>query len=261
MNNITNNEKQKNKQDTEIYISKDAKISKGVTFLGKCKIGAGTVVYPNTIIENCEIGANCVIKCGLIENVTTGDNVRIYNNVQFIGKNKIGSNCTIYPNTTIEDCTIGSNCIIKSSFLEKSIINNNVGIGPFAHIRPNSVLDNNCHIGNFVEVKNSFVGAGTKASHLAYVGDADVGSNCNIGCGAIFVNYNGKEKNRTKVGNNCFIGSNCNIVAPVDIADNTYICAGTTVTHNTNEYDFIIGRSRETVKPNKAKNYLKEDKD
>ena len=95
---------------------------------------------------------------------------------------------------------------------------------------------------------------------LAYVGDVDVGDNCNIGCGAIFVNYNGKAKNRTKVGNNCFVGSNCNIVAPVTIADNSYICAGTTLTVDTEVDDFVIGRCRETIKKNRAHVYLGEDK-
>ena len=112
-------------------------------------------------------------------------------------------------------------------------------------------------IGNFVEIKNAKIGEGSKVSHLAYVGDADIGKNCNIGCGAIFVNYNGNTKNRSIVGDDCFIGSNCNIIAPVEIKKGSYICAGTTNTINTNEYDFVIGRSRETVKPERAKKYMK----
>ena len=107
------------------------------------------------------------------------------------------------------------------------------------------------------EIKNATIGKGTAASHLAYVGDADIGQYCNIGCGAIFVNYNGKDKNRTIVEDNCFIGSNCNVVAPVHIKKGSYICAGTTITIDTNEDDFVIGRSRETVKANRAHLYLK----
>ena len=95
-------------------------------------------------------------------------------------------------------------------------------------------------------------------SHLAYVGDADVGKNCNIGCGVIFVNYNGKTKNRSLVGDNCFIGSNCNVIAPVNIASDSYICAGTTITDDVNCGDFVIGRVRQEVKEGRAYKYLKD---
>ena len=186
------------------------------------------------------------------------DEVLIYPNVYILGECKIKKGTVIYPNTTIENSEIGENCIIKSSFIENSVVKNNVEIGPFAHLRPNSVVGDGCKVGNFVEVKNATLGKNTKASHLAYVGDADVGENCNIGCGAIFVNYNGKTKNRTSVGDNCFIGSNCNIVAPVKIEKNSYICAGTTLTVDTENDDFVIGRCREVVKKNRAHNYLKE---
>jgi bifunctional UDP-N-acetylglucosamine pyrophosphorylase/glucosamine-1-phosphate N-acetyltransferase len=97
-------------------------------------------------------------------------------------------------------------------------------------------------------------------SHLAYVGDADLGDNCNIGCGAIFVNYDGVNKHRTSVGNSCFIGSNCNIIAPVSIEDQSYICAGTTVTENIKYDDFVIGRVRQEVKENRAHEYLNKEK-
>ena len=191
--------------------------------------------------------------CFVDENAEIGANVTIYPNVYILGNTKIGDNCVIYPNTTIENSVIGANTVIKSSFIEDSVVKENVQIGPFAHLRPHSVIEDDCKVGNFVEIKNATLGKGTKASHLA-----DVGENCNIGCGAIFVNYNGKSKNRTVVGNNCFIGSNCNIIAPVNIADNSYICAGTTQTIDTENDDFVIGRCREVVKKNRAHNYLKE---
>lgn len=194
------------------------------------------------------------------ETAQIGDDVLIYPNVYILGDSKIGKGTIIYPNTTIENSVIGENCVIKSSFIEDSVVENNVEIGPFAHLRPHSVVKDGCKVGNFVEIKNATLGKGTKASHLAYVGDADVGEGCNIGCGAIFVNYNGKSKNRTTVGDNCFIGSNCNIVAPVNIANNSYICAGTTLTIDTENDDFVIGRCRETIKNGRAHNYLKEIK-
>ena len=108
-----------------------------------------------------------------------------------------------------------------------------------------------------VEIKNAVIGKGSKVSHLAYVGDADIGEGCNIGCGAIFVNYNGREKNRTTVGDNCFIGSNCNVIAPLVIESNSYVCAGTTLTENVKSDDFVIGRVRQQVKENRAHEYLK----
>ena len=191
------------------------------------------------------------------ESVEIAEDVKIYPNVYILGNSKIGKGTVIFPNTTIKDSIIGENCEIKSSYIEESLVKNNVAMGPFAHLRPLSVIEDNCKIGNFVEIKNAVIGKGTAASHLAYVGDADIGENCNIGCGAIFVNYNGKDKNRTIVENNCFIGSNCNVVAPVHIKKGSYICAGTTITIDTNEDDFVIGRCRETVKPNRAHLYLK----
>lgn len=164
------------------------------------------------------------------------------------------------PNNYIVDCKISNDCTIDHSYMEASTIAEKTSIGPFSRLRPNSTIGSNCKIGNFVEIKNSNIGDGSKASHLAYIGDADIGKDCNIGCGAIFVNYNGKSKSRSKIGNNCFIGSNVNVVVPVNIADDSYICTGTTITIDTNPFDFVIGRVRETVKPEYAKKYKKEIK-
>lgn len=158
----------------------------------------------------------------------------------------------------IEDCEIAENVSIKSSYIESSKIGTNSTIGPFAHIRPNSVIGKNCRIGNFCEIKNSTIGNGTKISHLAYVGDAKIGKNCNIGCGVIFVNYNGKIKQQIEIGDNVFVGSNCNLIAPLKIENNVYICAGTTVTQNLFDGDFVIGRAKESIKSNKAYMYLKD---
>ena len=195
---------------------------------------------------------------GLIENtVVIGENVKIYPNVYLLGKTIIGDGTIIYPNTTIIDSVIGKDCSIISSVIEQSTIKDRVSIGPFAHLRPASVIGNECLIGNFVEVKNSTIGDKTHAAHHAYIGDSDVGEKCNIGCGVIFVNYNGHEKNRTIVEDDCFIGSNCNVIAPVHIRKGSYVCAGTTITIDTSPDDFVIGRSREIVKENYAHKYLR----
>ena len=177
---------------------------------------------------------------------------------KFIKNSKIKG--TLKGVNIVEDSIIGKDSEVISSHVFSSRIGENVRLGPNAHIRPNTIIGNNCRIGNFVEIKNSTIGENTKIAHLTYVGDAEIGSNCNIGCGVVFVNYNGKQKNRIKIGNNVFIGSNCNLIAPLEIEDNVYICAGTTVTKNLKEDDFVIGRLYEEIKPNRAHKYLKPHK-
>nr|MBO4517824.1 hypothetical protein [Clostridia bacterium] len=189
--------------------------------------------------------------------VKIGDNVVIYENNRIEGTTEIGDNSVIMPNCYIKNCKIGKGTVFNYSQAEDAEVGDNVSVGPFARLRPKAQVKNNAKIGNFVEIKNAVIGDGTKVSHLAYVGDAAVGKNCNIGCGAIFVNYNGKAKNRTTVGDNCFIGSNCNIIAPVNIASDSYICAGTTITDDVKTDDFVIGRVRQQTKENRAHEYLK----
>ncbi len=191
------------------------------------------------------------------DTVKIGKNVTIHPNNIIKGNTVIEDNVVLLPSNYIVNSTIAENSVIEFSYIEDSAVEKNVHIGPYSRLRPNSKICEGAKIGNFVEIKNSTIGKGTKASHLAYIGDADLGENCNIGCGAIFVNYNGKSKFRSKVGNNCFVGSNVNIIAPVNIANNSYICAGSTLTQNTNEYDFVIARARETIKPGYAKKYEK----
>ncbi|MPN50577.1 Bifunctional protein GlmU [bioreactor metagenome] len=122
---------------------------------------------------------------------------------------------------------------------------NNTNIGPFAYLRPGSVIGNDVKVGDFVEVKNSSVGDGTKASHLTYIGDSDVGENVNIGCGVIFVNYDGKEKHRSVVKSGSFVGCNVNLVSPVVVEEGAYVAAGTTVTRNVPKGALCVGRARE----------------
>lgn len=193
--------------------------------------------------------------------VKIGKNVVIYENNRIEGETVIGDGVVILPNCYIKNCIIGKNSTFNYSQAEDATVGENVLVGPFARLRPKSDIRDNAKIGNFVEIKNAVIGEGTKVSHLAYVGDADVGKGCNIGCGAIFVNYNGRTKNRTFVGDNCFIGSNCNIIAPVKIESDSYICAGTTVTNDVSSDDFVIGRVRQEIKPHRAHEYLKKFKE
>lgn len=192
------------------------------------------------------------------KDVKIGDNVTIYENNRIEKGSVIGDGVVLLPNNHIISSIIEKNVTIESSHLLECVVHENVSVGPFARLRPKAEVFDGAKIGNFVEIKNAKIGAGTKVSHLAYVGDADIGENCNIGCGAIFVNYNGKEKNRSIIEDDCFIGSNCNVIAPVHLKKGSYICAGTTIAVDTNEYDFVIGRCRETIKPDRAKKYMKQ---
>lgn len=171
------------------------------------------------------------------------------------GKSVIKSGSKLYSYNSVESSEIGENCSVRSSTLCGCKIGGNTCVGPNAYLRANSIIAQDCRIGDFVEIKNSSIGKGTKISHLAYVGDADIGENCNVGCGTVFANYNGKEKFRSIVGNDVFIGCNSNIVAPVSIGDGCFIAAGTTLIENMKENGFAIGRSKCTIKENGAEKY------
>lgn len=176
------------------------------------------------------------------------EDVIIYPNNHIIGNTVIGKGCKIMPNCILTDSVIGAGCTVTASVMEEARVGDTTTVGPYAYLRKGASVGNHCRIGDFVEIKNSSVGDYTKASHLAYIGDATVGERCNIGCGVIFVNYDGKTKHRTTVEDDCFIGSNCNIIAPVTLREGSYIAAGTTVTEETPSDSFVIGRSRQIVK-------------
>ncbi len=168
-------------------------------------------------------------------------------NTTLIGKCIIGDNAYI-TNSHIENSEIGEKTKVIYSYIESSVVKDNCKIGPFSHLRPNSLIDNNCKIGNFVEIKNSHIADNGKVSHLSYVGDADVGENVNVGCGVVFVNYDGKNKHKTSIGNNCFIGSNSNLIAPLNLGDQVFIAAGSTITKDLKDRQFCIARAREYIK-------------
>jgi len=175
--------------------------------------------------------------------VKIGRDSIIYPGVVLEGKTEIGEDCIIRGDTRIVNSIISAGVSIESSTIEDSFVGEDTKIGPYAHIRPNSRIGKNVKIGNFVEVKNSTIKDNSKASHLAYIGDADIGYNVNIGCGVVFVNYNGKEKFRTIVGDNAFIGSNSNLVAPVEVEPWGYIAAGSTITKGVKEGELCIARA------------------
>ncbi|WEB81346.1 bifunctional UDP-N-acetylglucosamine diphosphorylase/glucosamine-1-phosphate N-acetyltransferase GlmU [Vagococcus lutrae] len=185
--------------------------------------------------------------------VEIGNDTLIEAGVTLRGRTKIGSNCVIGANSEIVESVIADNVVVTSSMIEHATIAAGVDVGPYAHIRPNSDLKENVHIGNFVEIKNTTIGANTKVGHLTYVGDADLGEHINVGCGTVFVNYDGKNKHRATVGDHVFIGCNANLVAPVTIGDRAFIAAGSTITKDIPNDALGIARSRQENKDGYAK--------
>ncbi len=182
--------------------------------------------------------------------VIIGEDCVIYPNTHIRGNTKIGKGTVIRENCVIEDSNIGNLCTIISSTITQAVVGDETTVGPYAYLRPKSDVGKKCKIGDFVELKNAKFGDGSKASHLAYIGDAVVGENVNIGCGVVFVNYDGKNKFVSKIGDNAFIGSNVNLVAPVEIGDNATVAAGSTITGDVPEKALAIARERQINKEN-----------
>jgi len=193
----------------------DIPCTDGIIISPEVTIGVGTLILPGTII--------------------TGETV-------------IGTGCVIGPQSMVESCVIGNDCVINASQCENSTIGNCVKLGPFTHLRPNCTLSDGVHAGNFVEIKNSVIGADTKISHLTYVGDSDVGSGVNIGCGCATANYDGTRKFRTTIGDKAFIGCDTCLVAPVKVGNGAYTAAGSVVTEDVPDGTMAIARSRQNIK-------------
>ena len=188
------------------------------------------------------VGFSCTDGIIIERGVEIGVCTEILPNTIIKGKTKIGSNCTIGPNVVIEDCIIGDNVTFNSAQSYQSEIENDVKVGPYVHIRPNSHIKANAKIGDFVEVKNSTIGENTSIAHLAYIGDSDIGKRVTIGCGTVTVNYDGITKNRCVIGDNCFIGCNTNLIAPLNLGKAVYTAAGTTITKDIPDYALAIDR-------------------
>ena len=166
----------------------------------------------------------------------------------FLSKDtKFGKNVTIEPYVVIgQKVKIGSNVIIKSfSHIENTLMENNIVVGPYARLRPGTILKSGAKIGNFVEIKKSKIGKNSKVSHLSYVGDASVGQNSNIGAGTITCNYDGSKKHKTNISDNVFIGSNTSLVAPVKIDKNSVVGAGSVITNNVKKNSLALTRSKQ----------------
>ena len=179
------------------------------------KVGRDTVLYPGTVLE--------------------GDTV-------------IGENCVIGSNTSLNNCKVGNNTKILETVGIDSEIGSDTNVGPFAYLRPGTKVGSEVKIGDFVEVKNSTIDDGTKVAHLTYIGDADVGKRVNFGCGTVVVNYDGVNKHRTIIEDDCFIGCNTNLVSPVVVRHGAYTAAGSTITDEVPPESLAIARSKQVVK-------------
>jgi bifunctional UDP-N-acetylglucosamine pyrophosphorylase/glucosamine-1-phosphate N-acetyltransferase len=195
----------------------------GVTFVAP----DSTVVGPRVTI-----GRDCVIEAGAI----------------LTGRTTIGARCVIGAYSQLRDMTLADDVEVIHSYLVDSTIGAGTHVGPYAHMRANADIGANARIGNFVEIKNSTLGEGTKAAHLAYLGDATIGRKVNIGCGVITVNYDGVRKFRTTVEDGAFIGSNSNLIAPVTVHADGYVAAGSTITEDVPAGALAVGRGRQYVK-------------
>ncbi|MCL2605387.1 MAG: hypothetical protein FWD90_13005 [Defluviitaleaceae bacterium] len=192
------------------------------------------------------------------ETVEIAADVTIYPNAVLEGACKIEAGAYIGPGAHLKNVYVGPNAKIHSySVLTDAKVGADTDIGPFAYLRGNAEVGERCRIGSFVEIKKSRVGDDTNAAHLAYIGDAAVGRNVNIGCGVITANYDGKTKSRTVIGDNAFIGSNANLIAPVEVGEWGYIAAGSTVNEDIPADALAIARARQVVKPDWDKNPYK----
>ena len=186
-------------------------------------------------------------------NAIIGRDTTIYPNVTIKSNTVIGEDCQIKPNSYLENAKIGNGVKVLSSTISDSKIGDFTSVGPYAHIRNNCDLGESVRIGNFVELKNTTYGNGSKTAHLSYLGDTEVGNNTNIGCGTITVNYDGKNKYKTKIGSDAFIGCNSNLISPLDIGDGAVVAAGTTVTENAPDDTLVIARVKQENKMGYAK--------
>lgn len=205
-------------------------------------------------LKNIEMHEKNGVEIPYHSNVVIEDSVQIGKGTQILPGTilyagvVIGENCIIGPNTLIKDSVIGNGVKLNSVQCYQSKVLDFADIGPFVHIRPNSVVGEKVHLGNFVEVKNSNIDEGTKVSHLTYVGDSDVGKRVNFGCGTVTVNYDGKKKHRAVIGDDVFIGCNTNLVAPVKVGDGAYTAAGSTITEDIPADSLGIARARQVNK-------------
>jgi bifunctional UDP-N-acetylglucosamine pyrophosphorylase/glucosamine-1-phosphate N-acetyltransferase len=181
--------------------------------------------------------------------VSVGADTIIEPFVQLLGETRVGSDCRIRSYSVLENAGIGNNVVVRQGcVISQSQIGDGALIGPYAHIRPESEIGEGAHVGNFVETKKIRLGKGSKANHLTYLGDAEIGAGVNVGAGVITCNYDGVNKNKTTIGDGVFVGSDSTLVAPVTLHNGSYVAAGSCITEDVPEDALALGRARQTIK-------------
>jgi bifunctional UDP-N-acetylglucosamine pyrophosphorylase/glucosamine-1-phosphate N-acetyltransferase len=188
--------------------------------------------------------------CVIDAQVEVGADTVIEPYVQLLGSTKIGEDCRVRSYSVIQNSTLANEVLVRNGcVLDEAKVGAGAMLGPYAHLRPGSEIGEAAHVGNFVETKKTRLGKGSKANHLSYLGDAEIGEGVNIGAGAITCNYDGVHKHATKIGDGAFVGSDSTLVAPVTVGEGAYIAAGSCITENVPEGALALGRSRQTTKP------------
>lgn len=230
------------------YISENPDVVKGANDR-KGLLELNTIARMNVIDKHLENGVEftCTDGIEISPDVKIGIGTKILSGTKLRKNTVIGSNCVI-DNCVIENCTVGNGTKLNYVQAFDSKIDDNVKIGPFVQIRPNCHIKSGVKIGDFVEIKNSTIGECTAVAHLTYVGDSDVGKNVNFGCGTVTVNYDGINKNRCEIGDNCFVGCNTNLIAPVKLGKGAYTAAGTTITKDVPDFALAIDRGETVIK-------------
>lgn len=206
-----------------------------------------TIFRPETSVIDCE--------------VVIGPDTIIEPYVQLLGSTQIGSDCRIRSYSVIQNSTLADNVTVRNGcIMDSAIVAEGAILGPYSHLRPESRIGPGAHVGNFVETKKVTLGAGSKANHLNYLGDAVIGEGVNVGAGAITCNYDGVHKHQTTIGDHVFIGSDSTLVAPVTIESNTYVAAGSCITENVPSGSLALGRARQTIKPDWVANRKKQSR-
>ncbi|MGA1374454.1 MAG: UDP-3-O-(3-hydroxymyristoyl)glucosamine N-acyltransferase [Flavobacteriales bacterium] len=266
-----------------------ASVGDGVDLRAHAYIGYDAHVGPRTMLhvgvyvgDRCEVGADCILqphavigadgfgfapqadgayrKVPQTGNVIVGDRCEIGAATTIdratLRSTRIGTGAVVGPNSHLTDCEVGTGAVVHSTRADGARIGTGVEVGPFAHLRPGTVLGEGARVGAFVQTKNAAVGAGAKVPHLAYVGDADVGAGANVACGVVTVNYDGRTKHRTVVGEGAFVGCGTMLVAPVEVGAGANIAAGSTITDDVPPEALAIGRARQVVKEGRARGRL-----
>jgi bifunctional UDP-N-acetylglucosamine pyrophosphorylase / glucosamine-1-phosphate N-acetyltransferase len=189
--------------------------------------------------------------------VSVGEDTVLLPGTILEGATRVGAAAVIGPSSHLSDCVVGDRSVVHSTRADGAHIGDEVEVGPFAHLRPGTVLGRGARVGAFVQVKNSDIGAGAKVPHLAYVGDADVGEGANLACGTVTVNFDGRTKHRTTVEDGAFVGCGSMLVAPVTVGEGAYVAAGSTITEDVPAGALAIARARQVVKEGRAEGRLR----